>query len=60
MDPERIGMVNLSSAMGGRFAELATEITQRVKGLGPSRIRLMRENKAFEKTSLEAGRSSVA
>jgi coenzyme F420-reducing hydrogenase delta subunit len=45
MEPERIGMVNLSSAMGGRFAELATEMTERVRALGPSRIRLMKEKK---------------
>ncbi len=36
MEPERIEMYNLSSAQGPRFAEIATEMTDRVKGLGPS------------------------
>ena len=36
--PERVEMFNLSSAMGPRFAEIATEMTQRIKKLGPSPI----------------------
>ena len=35
IDPERTEMFNLSSAMGGRFAEIVEEMTQRVKKLGP-------------------------
>ena len=34
-DPQRIEMFNLSSAMGGRFAEIVEEMTQRVKEMGP-------------------------
>jgi len=34
-NPQRIEMFNLSSAMGGRFAEIVEEMTQRVKKLGP-------------------------
>jgi len=34
-DPQRIEMFNLSSAMGGRFAEIVEEMTQRVKEIGP-------------------------
>jgi len=34
-DPQRIEMFNLSSAMGGRFAEIVEEMTERVKKLGP-------------------------
>jgi F420-non-reducing hydrogenase iron-sulfur subunit len=33
--PERIDMFNLSSAMGGRFAEIVEEITERITKLGP-------------------------
>ena len=29
-------MFNLSSAMGGRFAEIVEEMTQRIKELGPA------------------------
>jgi F420-non-reducing hydrogenase iron-sulfur subunit len=36
MEPERIEMYNLSSAQGPRFAEIATEMTEKAKELGPS------------------------
>lgn len=36
---QRLDMINLSSAMGSRFAEAATEITERVRSLGPSPLR---------------------
>jgi coenzyme F420-reducing hydrogenase delta subunit len=36
IEPERIDMFNLSSAMGGRFAEIVGEMTQRIKELGPA------------------------
>ncbi len=35
IEPERIEMFNLSSAMGGRFAEIVEEMTERIKKLGP-------------------------
>jgi F420-non-reducing hydrogenase iron-sulfur subunit len=36
---ERVQMYNLSSAMGARFAEIAAEMTEKVKGIGPSPLR---------------------
>ncbi|MHC4656199.1 MAG: hydrogenase iron-sulfur subunit [Planctomycetota bacterium] len=36
IEPERIEMFNLSSAMGQRFAEIVEEITQKVTKLGPT------------------------
>ncbi len=36
IDPERVAMYNLSSAMGGRFAEIVEEMTAKVKELGPT------------------------
>ena len=36
IEPERVEMFNLSSAMGGRFAEIVEEITDRIKKLGPT------------------------
>lgn len=39
MEPERVEMFNLSSAMGPRFAEIAAEMTERIRQLGPSPIR---------------------
>jgi coenzyme F420-reducing hydrogenase delta subunit len=35
-DPQRIEMFNLSSAMGGQFAEYVEEMTKRIKELGPA------------------------
>lgn len=35
IDPERVEMFNLSSAMGGRFAQIVEEMTKRIKELGP-------------------------
>ena len=38
IEPERVEMFNLSAGMGGRFAEIVEEMTQRVKTLGASCI----------------------
>lgn len=37
---DRLAMYNLSSGMGGRFAEIIREITKKVLELGPSPIRV--------------------
>jgi coenzyme F420-reducing hydrogenase delta subunit len=36
-------MYNLSAAMGPRWAEICTEFTEKVRRLGPSPIRLARQ-----------------
>jgi F420-non-reducing hydrogenase iron-sulfur subunit len=36
LEPERLRMVNMSSAMAGRFAEVATEISEEIARLGPN------------------------
>ena len=38
MEDQRVEMYNLSSAQGPRFAEIATEMTERAKALGPSAL----------------------
>ncbi len=38
IDPERVAMYNLSSAEGGRFAEIVKEMTAKIKELGPTSI----------------------
>ena len=38
INPERLQMYNLSAAMGGRFAEIAQEMTEKVRALGPSPV----------------------
>jgi coenzyme F420-reducing hydrogenase delta subunit len=51
MEPERVAMYNLSAGMGPKFAEIAREMTEKVRQLGPSPIRtakkqVSRESKA--------------
>ena len=36
-------MVNLSSAMGAQFAQVATEMTERIRKLGPNPLRNSRQ-----------------
>jgi len=39
IEPERVEMYNMSSAMGAKFAEVATEFTARIKALGPNPVK---------------------
>jgi coenzyme F420-reducing hydrogenase delta subunit len=39
LEPERLEMYFLSSAEGVRFAEIATEMTERARQLGPSPLK---------------------
>jgi F420-non-reducing hydrogenase iron-sulfur subunit len=39
LEPERIEMFNLSSAEGSKFVQYATEMTERIRRLGPSPLR---------------------
>ncbi len=38
---DRVEMFNLSSSEGPKFAEIATEMTQRIKKIGPNPIKKM-------------------
>jgi F420-non-reducing hydrogenase iron-sulfur subunit len=38
IEPARVRMFNLSSAMGLRFAEIAREMTREIRELGPSPV----------------------
>lgn len=38
MQPDRVRMFNLSSAMGPRFAEIALEMTEQIQRLGPNPV----------------------
>jgi len=40
LEPERARMFNLSSAMAGQFAAIATEMTEQVEALGPNPLRV--------------------
>ncbi len=39
IESERVEMYNMSSAMGAKFAEVATEFTARIKALGPNPVK---------------------
>jgi coenzyme F420-reducing hydrogenase delta subunit len=39
IEPERVQMFNLSSAMGPRFAEIASEMTEKIRALGPTPVK---------------------
>ncbi|MGQ9823456.1 MAG: hydrogenase iron-sulfur subunit [Desulfotomaculales bacterium] len=45
LESERLEFFNLSAAMGPRFAEIANEMTERIKKLGPSPLRRKGEEK---------------
>jgi F420-non-reducing hydrogenase iron-sulfur subunit len=40
LEPERLEMYFLSSAEGVRFAEIATEMTERARRLGPNPLKI--------------------
>jgi coenzyme F420-reducing hydrogenase delta subunit len=44
LEGERLAMVNVSAGMGERFAELARQITEKIRTLGPNPIRIAKEN----------------
>jgi F420-non-reducing hydrogenase iron-sulfur subunit len=52
IEPERVEMYNMSSAMGARFAEIANEFTQRIKELGPNPVK--REGVSPHAAAMEA------
>ena len=58
LEPERLEMYNLSSAEGARFAEIVTEMSQRLAKLEPSPLRPDRE--ATERGIEAIGRQAEA
>jgi coenzyme F420-reducing hydrogenase delta subunit len=58
LEPERLGMFNLSSADGPRFAEIATLMAERIQRLGPSPLRPERQQ--AERSIEEMGRQAEA
>jgi len=51
IDGERVAMYNLSAGEGPRFAEIAREMTDKVRELGPSPIKTAKE--AFKTSKVE-------
>jgi coenzyme F420-reducing hydrogenase delta subunit len=57
---ERVAMYNLSAAEGARFAQIAREMTDRIKGLGPSPIRTKGGRELREEEEAEAEQEKVS
>ncbi len=57
LEPERLEMFNLSSAMGGKFVEYSVEMAERIRKLGPSRLRRPGsvEPRGYREEHLKAG-----
>jgi coenzyme F420-reducing hydrogenase delta subunit len=58
LEPERLEMFNLSSAEGGRFAEIVTTMVERVKRMGRSPLRPVPDR--LEQGVQEIGRQAEA
>jgi len=56
LEPERLEMFNLSSSEGPRFAEIVTEMSERIARLGPSPLQPDREivEKGIQEARLQA------
>jgi len=54
MEPDRVAMYNLSAGEGPRFAEIAREMTEKVKELGPSPIKTAKEGFKTSKVEVAA------
>ncbi|MDA3834084.1 MAG: hydrogenase iron-sulfur subunit [Spirochaetales bacterium] len=46
MEPERVEMFNLSSAMGPMFAQIASKMTEKILQLGPNPVMKAKQKKA--------------
>ncbi len=60
VDPGRVEMYNMSSAMGPQFAETAREFTARIRGLGPNPVRPREGFTAHEVVARADGRPGHA
>jgi coenzyme F420-reducing hydrogenase delta subunit len=43
LEPERVEMFNLSAAMAGEFVNVTKSMTERIEGMGKSKLREMKE-----------------
>ena len=57
----RVEMYNMSSAQGQRFAEAAREMTEKIRGLGPSPVRLRNAERGMrnEKSEIRNPKSAL-
>jgi coenzyme F420-reducing hydrogenase delta subunit len=55
LEPERIEMFNLSSAMARQFADAATSMTQQVIDLGPNPLRVADRDRGDQKIDKSVG-----
>ena len=60
LEPERIRMFNMSSAMAGQFVEAAVEMTATITEIGPNPLRQEAMEEALDEDSDEASTKSTA
>ena len=53
LESERVRMINVSAGMGVQFAELVTEMSVKIKELGPSPLRARKAGSAAAEAALE-------
>lgn len=60
LDGRRIKMINVSSAMGSQFAQLASDMTLEIQGLGPNPLRPLVERAGrCESSDVQPGASKI-
>ena len=62
LEPERIHMIFVSAAEGERFKQLATEMDNKIRRLGPSKLRIHQQEvtlKAAAKAAKKAQKKPV-
>ena len=57
LEGRRIQMINISAAMGGQFAQSASELTEEIRRMGPSPLRDVNGNSGTNDTT--AGEDSA-
>jgi coenzyme F420-reducing hydrogenase delta subunit len=55
----RLEMYNMSSAQGQRFAEVAREMTEKIRALGPSPIRLRNAERGMRNSEIRNPKSAL-
>ena len=46
VEPDRVQMFNIAASEAPKFAQVAQEVTERIRELGPANIRVQREKVA--------------
>jgi coenzyme F420-reducing hydrogenase delta subunit len=56
---ERLAMYNMSAAQGARFVEVAQEMTEKIKELGPSPIKKQKSEISKQESEVKGQKTEV-